>query len=263
MSLMTVFRAELLKLRRSAIVPLSFAFYVFFALMAAFVLWIVNNPDAARGLGLVGQKASFAASGMTADWRGLYSFFAEMSLMGGMIILSFIVIYLFGREYVEGTAKNMLALPVPRRRFIAAKLLVAALWYAHLTAFLLAEAYATGRILGLGAPVARLIAKESGAILVAALLAFSLQGLVAWVTVASRGYLAPFGYTIATLLVGNLMVRTDWAPYCPWSIVAVLSGLSGPMQGGTGPVGCLILAATFVLGFAMTLRHEERADNCQ
>jgi ABC-2 type transport system permease protein len=263
MSIITVFRTELLKLRRSAILPLSFVFYVFFALMAAFVLWIVKNPESARGLGLVGQKAGFAAGGTTADWQGLYSFFAEMSLMGGMVVLSFIVIYLFGREYVEGTAKNMLALPLPRRRFIEAKLIVAALWNLLLTVFLLVEASAVGALLGFGAPSAGLVAKACGNILLAALLAFALQGLVAWVTVASRGYLAPFGYTIATLLVGNIMARTDWAPWCPWSIVAVLSGLSGPRREGTSLAGCLILAATFALGFALTLRHEERSDNCQ
>jgi ABC-2 type transport system permease protein len=259
----TVFGAELLKLRRCRITWLTFVLYAFFALMAWFVLWIVKNPGAAQGLGLVGQKASFAASGMTADWKGLYSFFAELSLMGGMIILSIIVIYLFGREYVEGTAKNMLSLPIGRWRFVAAKLLLAALWYLLLTAFLLAESLAIGALLGLGAPAPELFAREGGGILFAALLVFSLQGLVAWVTVASGGYLAPFGYTIATLLVGNVMIRTGWAPWCPWSIVALLGGLTGPRQEGTAAASCLILAATFALGFALALRHEARADNCQ
>lgn len=263
MTFATVFGTELLKLRRSKITWLTFLFYVFFALMAWFVLWIVKNPGAAQGLGLVGQKANFASSGFTADWQGLFGFFAEMNVAGGMIILSIIVIYVFGREYADGTAKNMLALPIRRFYFVSAKLLVAALWFAILTAFLLAESLLIGRLLGMGAPSPELFARESGSIFLAAVLVFSLQGAVAWVTVESGGYLAPFGYTITTLLVGNLMIRTGWAPWCPWSIVALLGGLMGPRQESTDLASCLILVATFVLGFALTLRHEALADNCQ
>jgi ABC-2 type transport system permease protein len=263
MTFVNVLGAELLKLRRSKVTWISFIFYAFFALMAAFVLWIVKNPDAARSLGLVGQKASFASSGITADWRGLFTFFAEMNIAGGMIVLSLIVIFLFGREYIEGTAKNMLALPIRRFYFVAAKFLVAALWFALLTVFLLAESLLLGRLLALGAVPPGLFAREGGSILLAALLVFALQGLVAWVTVESGGYLAPFGYTIATLFVGNLMIRTDWAAWCPWSIVALLGGLAGPRRESADPVSILILALTFALGFALTLRHEVLADNSQ
>lgn len=258
-----VLGTEFLKLRRSKITWLSFVFYAFFALMAWFVLWMIKNPDAARNLGLVGQKAGFVSSGITADWGGLYAFLAEMSMAGGMIVLSVVVIYLFGREYSDGTAKNMLALPIRRWYFVAAKFLVAALWSALLTAFLLALSLALGRVLGLGALSPLLFAKESGDIFFSALLVFFLQGLVAWVTVASGGYLAPFGYAIATMLVGNLMVHTGWARWCPWSIVALMSGMSGPREEGIMVGGALVLAATFALGLALAIRHEALADNCQ
>ena len=60
MTFIRVLRSGLLKLKRSTITWLTFTFYAFFALMAWFVLWIVRNPEAAKGLGLVGQKAGFA-----------------------------------------------------------------------------------------------------------------------------------------------------------------------------------------------------------
>ena len=216
--------------------------------MAGFVLWMVKNPEAARGLGLVGQKASFAMNGLSADWKGLFTMFVELGVAGGMIILSIIVIYIFGREYVEGTAKNMLALPSPGPISSSAKLIVAALWFALLTAFLLAESLAVGAILGLGTPPAGLVASEAGISSSRRVLVLALQPLVAWVTVASGGYLAPFGYTIATLLIGNLMIRTDWARWCPWSIVAFLGGMTGPRQEDVVLGSGLVLAATFALG---------------
>ena len=263
MILATVIETELRKLKRSKITWLSFVFYGFFALMAWFVLWIVKNPEAAQGLGLIGQKASFASNGISADWQGLLTFFAEMGMMGGMIVLAFIVIYLFGREYVEGTAKNMLALPIRRGSFVAAKLVVAAAWFALLTLFLVAESLLVGGLLGLGALPPGFLARACEGILFPALLVYALQPLVAWVTVASGGYLAPFGYTIATILVGNLMVRTDWARWCPWSIVALLGGLAGPRQEGVAAGSFLVLAATFALGVAGTDLHLKWADNCQ
>jgi ABC-type transport system involved in multi-copper enzyme maturation permease subunit len=260
---MKVLGTEILKLRRSKMPWLTLLFYAFFALMAWFVFWMLKNPEAARGLGLIGQKASFAMNGLSADWPGLFTLFAELGVAGGMTILSIVVIYLFGREYVEGTAKNMLALPVPRAYFVAAKLIVAALWFALLTAFLIAESMLVGKLLGLGTPPAGLLARESANILVAALLVLALQPLVAWVSVASGGYLAPFGYTIATLLLGNLMIRTLWARWCPWSIVALLGGMAGPREEGVALGSCLVLAATFALGVAGTILHEDLADNCQ
>lgn len=258
-----VLGTELLKLRRSRVTWLSFLFYIFFGSMAYFVLWMLRNPEAARGLGLIGQKAGFAASGLSPDWSGLFTLVAELGVAGGMIILSIIVIFLFGREYAEGTAKNMLALPIPRGYFVAAKLCVAALWYALLTALLLAECLLIGRLLDLGAPPAGLVAREGGHILVAAALILSLQPLVAWVTALSGGYLAPFGYTIATLLIGNLMIHTGWARWCPWSIVALLGGIAGPHQEGVALGSCLVMAGTFAIGVAGTIMHQFMADNCQ
>ncbi len=263
MTFAKVFGSEILKLRRSKITWLSFLCYAFFALMAWFVFWMLKNPEAARNLGLIGQKASFALNGLTADWQGLFTMFAELGVAGGMILLSVIVIYLFGREYSEGTAKNMLALPVSRAYFVAAKLCVAALWFALLSAYLLAECLIVGKLLGLGTPPAELAARESANLFLSALLVLALQPIVAFVTVASGGYLAPFGYTIATLLVGNLMIRTDWARWCPWSIVALLGGMAGPRQEGVLLGSSLVLAATFAVGVAATVLHQAYADNCQ
>jgi ABC-2 type transport system permease protein len=263
MSFPSVLAAEFLKLRRSKITWLSFLCYAMLAGMAWFVIWIVKNPGAARSLGLVGQKASFAATGLTPDRAGLSAFFAELGIAAGMILLSMIVIYIFGREYAEGTAKNMLGLPIPRWRFAAAKLTVAAVWYALLTAFLLALKPLVAALLGLGPAASGEFAREAGQAYAAAAVVFALQPLVAWIAVASRGYLAPFGYTIATMIVANLMAHTDWARWCPWSIVAVLGGMSGPQEGSVVLGSAAVLALTFALGMALLVLREARADNCQ
>jgi ABC-2 type transport system permease protein len=258
-----VLAGEFLKLKRSKITWLTFVFYSFFGLMSWFVFWMMKSPDAARSMGLIGQKASFAMEGLTTDWTGLFALFTEMGVAGGMIILSIAVIYLFGREYAEGTAKNMLALPVPRSYFVIAKLLVATVWYALLTIFLLVECLIVGQLLSLGPLEIGLFASEAGNIVIAAIIVLALQPLVAFVTVASGGYLAPFGYTIGTLLIGNLMVRTLWARWCPWSIVALLGGMSGPRETGVVIGSSIVMIVTCAVGLAATIAHQKLADNCQ
>jgi ABC-2 type transport system permease protein len=263
MSFIKTIFSEYLKLKRSKVVWVSALAYVFIAASAYFVLWIVKNPEAARGLGLLGKKADILASGSSADWGGLFTLLTEMSVMGGMILYSIIVIYVFGREYAEGTAKNMLALPNRRGDFVLAKLAVAASWYALLTAFLFAEGLIVGSLLGLGTPPAGVLGPAAVNMLIAALVATALQPLVALVTVGSGGYLAPFGYTIATLILANLIAHTEWGRWCPWSIIALLSGMTGPRQADVVLGSALVMAATFAIGLAGTIAQQELADNCQ
>src|SRR5665811_658605 len=68
----------------------------------------------AESLGLLGTKADLA--GLEANWAAYFEFLTQMAGIAGMILLSVIASYVFGREYAEGTAKNMLALSVPRNR---------------------------------------------------------------------------------------------------------------------------------------------------
>src|SRR5512136_2990397 len=100
-----VIATEFLKLRRSRV--------TWFSLVAI-------------SLGPLGTKADL--SGISATWPAYFSMLTLVVGMGGMLLLSFIVAYVFGREYAEGTAKNLLALPVGRHWFALAKFVVAAVW---------------------------------------------------------------------------------------------------------------------------------------
>jgi ABC-2 type transport system permease protein len=258
----TVLGAELSKLRRSKVTWMSLLVYTLMILMAGFAMWIMKNPGMAAGLGLLGQKASFATAGQSADWPGFLGLVLEMDGIGGMIFLSFIVAFLFGREYVEGTAKIMLTLPVPRGLFVLAKFAVAALWFSLLSLWLIPLALLMGSLLGLPAFDPALFLRSSGKMLLASLLAFSACPLVAWIAAKTRGYFAPLGYAIFTLVLASLFGHTGWGPWCPWSIIGIYTGAAGP---GTAlvPGSYVVLAATFALGLALTLRHALLADNLQ
>jgi ABC-type transport system involved in multi-copper enzyme maturation permease subunit len=264
-TLHSVVITEFQKLRRSKVTWISFLIYSAMILMSGFFMWIMMNPGMAERLGLLGQKANFAFGGQSLDWSTFLGLVFQMCGMGGMIFLSFIVAFVFGREYVEGTAKNMLTLPVPRPFFVLAKLLVSAAWFALLTAWLIPLAYLAGRLIGLEGFDGALFWRISGRMLFSSLLAFSLCPLVAWIAAATRGYFAPLGYAIGTLVIASLFGHTGWAPWCPWSIVGLYSGspVSASAAPALGTGSYMVLAATFFLGLGLTLRHEVLADNLQ
>ncbi|MBL8966610.1 MAG: ABC transporter permease [Spirochaetaceae bacterium] len=261
-TLHAVVATEFLKLRRSKVVWMSFLIYGFMIAMLGLFMWIALNPGMAESLGLLGQKANFAFAGESLDWAGFLGMVFMMASLGGMIFLSFIVVFIFGREYAEGTEKNLLVLPVPRGLFVLAKFVVAALWFALLSAWLLPLSFVVGKTLGLAGFDARLFWGIGGKILVSGLLSFSTCSLVALIAVATKGYFAPLGYATFTLVLASLFGHTGWAPWVPWSIVGLYSGAAGA---GPEPTAgsYLVLAATFLLGLGLTLRHETRADNVQ
>lgn len=253
---------EFLKLRRSAVVASTFAAYAFMAAVAGFFMWIMLHPDSGQALGLVGQKANFAFGGMKPDWETFMTFIVEMGGVGGGVLAAVVVTFVFGREYAEGTAKNLLALPEPRYGFVLAKIGVSALWFLALNIWLLPASWAAGSLAGLEG--FSWIIMVRGALQLAALSAMNLACamLVAWVAVASRGYFAPLGFMIFTVMLGSVFGRTGWAPWVPWCVVGIYSGAAGP--GIELPVGSyLVVLGTFLLGTALTIRHEAAADNAQ
>ena len=77
-------------------------------------------------LGLAGAKAQLA--GVTADWPGYLALLGQTVAVGGFLIFGMTVIWIFGREFSDRTAKDLLALPTSRIAIVAAKFAVAAAW---------------------------------------------------------------------------------------------------------------------------------------
>jgi len=104
---------EALKARRSN-VPLMICVAVTGAgCIAGLFMFILSDPARAQRLGLLRQKANL--SGLAADWTGLLSFLAQILAIADLMLFSFIITWIFGREAVDGTMRYLLALPCPAR----------------------------------------------------------------------------------------------------------------------------------------------------
>ena len=199
-------------------------------------------------------------SGIEATWPAFESFVVVIVGAAGMIVLAFVLAFLFGREYEEATAKNMLALPVSRHWFALAKLLVAALWWAVLVVAVLVEVGVIGAAMRLPGWSPALGGQLLGQVGVAALLAFLLSPLIAWITVATRSAVGAIGFALAMLLLGNVLSQTGWADWFPWSIVFGALGTTGPAA-DVSPGGAVVLVLTFAAGVVGTILQLRWADN--
>jgi ABC-2 type transport system permease protein len=111
--------AELLKARRSRLPALTALAFTIVAVVCGLFMFILADPSRARALGLLGDKAQL--SGASADWPGYLALLAQAVAVGGMLIYGMIAIWLFGREFSDHTAKDLLALPTSRTTIVAAK----------------------------------------------------------------------------------------------------------------------------------------------
>ncbi|MFZ1410869.1 MAG: ABC transporter permease [Micropruina sp.] len=252
-----VVATEFWKLRRSG-VPLTTACVIVLAVLGAGLLtWIVRDPERAASLGLLGTKANLA--GLEATWPAFGSYLAGGA--GGMLLLAFIVTFLVGREYEDDTSKNMLGLPVPRWQFLIAKLAVAAVWWTALVALLLVTGLIVALALDLPGLTVDAFAATASTTLLAAAASFLLAPVSAWITVATRSYLAASGFALGMLLLGNLLGHTGWATWFPWSIVPMLTLMSGSTPVSLPWTSALVLGLTFAGGIGGAIQRLSSADN--
>ncbi len=248
---------EFLKLKRSVVPFATLAAMLAAPWGIALFMWIVRDPQRAADLGLLGTKANLV--GLEATWPAFGGYLVMIGGAGGLVMLAFVVTYLFGREYADGTAKNLFALPVDRRWFAAGKLAVATVWWLGLVLAFLLEGFGIGLAMALpGFSTDVAVTTVSNALLCAGS-AFLLAPVVALATIWSRSYLAALGIALGLLGLGNLFVHTGWAAWFPWSVVLLLSDSAG--RSSVPWTSFLVLALTFVAGAVGTGLHLRLADN--
>lgn len=259
---MTGFSAALwtegLKARRSKVPLLTALGFSLAPLVGGLFMIILKDPEAARNVGLLGAKAQLMAG--VADWPTYFNLVAQAVAIGGALLFAIITIWVFGREFVDQTAKGLLALPTARETIVGAKFMVVALWGIALTLL----------VFGIGLLVGMLVDIPGWSLLLAqhafidvmgtALLTLALMPFVALWASIGRGYLPPFGWAILTLAFANITAYIGWGHWFPWAVPALFSGAAGPRVDQLGLHSYLLVIATLVAGLFCTLLWWRRAD---
>src|SRR5574341_1645529 len=185
--------AESLKARRSKVSLLTAAGFSILPVVDGLFMFILKDPERARSMGLIGVKAQITAG--VADWPTFFQVLLLGSAMAGSVLFAFITAWVFGREFSDHTAKELLALPTPREIIVGAKFVLAALWILGLTLLIFVIGLGIGAAVGIPGWSLELAWTSFWSLMATALLTTMLMPIVALFASAGRGYLPPLGWT--------------------------------------------------------------------
>ncbi len=243
-------RVELVKTRRSVAPALTALAFAIAPLVGGLFMYILADPDRARRMGLIGQKAQFVGGG--SDWPAYFAFLAQAATVGGFVLFAFVVAWVFGREFSDGTVRYLLALPTPRAAIVAAKLFVVTLWCAALTALATLLGLVTGAALGLPGWSTEALWQGLVHIWGGAGLTLLIVLPLALLAGVGRGYLAPLGFAMLMLLLAQVIGATGRGAWFPWAVPALYAQVAGSAGGGLTAISFVIVAVTGAAGAAGT-----------
>lgn len=237
--------AETLKARRARMPLLTLAGFSLVPLIGALFMKILLDPTWAARFGALTTKAQFSAA--HGDWPTYFGLLTQGLAVGGSILFSLIVIWLFGREYSDHTAKDLLALPTPRAAIVTAKLTLAIVWCAILTLWIYLLSLALGTLLGLPGWTTDGWIHATAVYTTTASLTIALILPLGWAASSGRGYLPAIGVMILLVFLAQVLSALGLGPWFPWAAPALLSGAAGPEAQNLG-VGTYLLVVAVVAG---------------
>lgn len=208
---------ELRKAIRSRIPLWTLLGSLFMPLGTAFLIFVAKHPEIFQKLGLVNAKANLIAYSAT-DWPSYLVLFAEIVSAGGFFFFVMAISWIFGREFADGTLKDILAVPVQRSTILLAKFIVGIAWCIAIAIIILVIGLVIGAVIQLPGGSFSVILQGikvtaiTASLIIVVVLPFSLFASL------GRGYLLPIGVAVLTLIMANLIMVIGWGEYFPWAV---------------------------------------------
>lgn len=250
-------QAELMKNRYSRIVWVTFIAFALAPVMGGIFILIIRDPEALAKAG--GLAAKVKAMGFQPSWNSYLSVLTQAEGVGGVLISGFVASWIFGREYSDGTAKDLLSLPIPRTKILNAKFIVYIIWSVALVISNLLIGLLIGTILHLD--LVGSIWWGLGEYFVTTLLIILAGVPLAFFAIWGRGYLAPLGFVSLTIVIAQVITAIGYGSFFPWAVPALFSGAGGEYKADLNYMSYLILIATSFAGYFATTAYWKFADH--
>jgi ABC-2 type transport system permease protein len=220
---------------------------LFMPLGIAFLIFLAKNPELSQRLGLISAKADLTAYFST-DWQAYLGLYAQIVAAGGFFLFVLAISWVFGREFADGTLKDLLAVPVARASILLAKFIAVGLWSIALTILMFVVGLVMGALIQLPGGSAGVMLQGGRLVGATAALVIAVVAPFALFASAGRGYLLPLGLAVLALVMANLVVVAGWGEYFPWAIPMLFA------QGKsyTGPISYWIVFLTGLAGMLAT-----------
>jgi ABC-2 type transport system permease protein len=242
--------AEALKARRSKVPLLASIGFTLAPLMDGLFMFIMKDPERAREMGLLSVKAQLAMS--TADWNTFFSVLTQAVAVGGVIVFSIVTAWVFGREFSDHTAKDLMALPTSREKIVAAKLIVISLWVFVTVTWVYLVGLLVGALVDIPGWTNELALGSLRDVLATAGMTLILMTPVAFIASIGRGYLPPLAWAVLTIFFSQIVAATGWGDWFPWSVPALYSEVVGPRSEQLGIHSYILVILAGVSGLTLT-----------
>ncbi|MBN1192518.1 MAG: ABC transporter permease [Coriobacteriia bacterium] len=253
-------RAEFGKLKRARMILWTALIIIGYSSIGIAMMPVVEDHVVNIPAGAVNP---FEAAGLTVlNWENAVRFIA-MGVSGawGIMVLSLITAYVFGRELREGTDVASATLPVRREAFVFAKMVVIAFWAAGLAVLAVMAQVGVGAVyLDLDGFKWSYVGRALADTLYAMLPLYLTLPVIAWLSLSRKGYLCPMLFAVVMYVLASGLIGLDAAAYFPWSMPIVLVGVTWmPLTGELTAASWAIALAVFAVGMVAVLRKVNHA----
>ncbi|MDP1808593.1 MAG: ABC transporter permease [Actinomycetota bacterium] len=256
-NLLNAILVEAKKARRSKVSLVTLLAFLLIPLAMTLFMVILKNPEKAKTLGIVSTKAQLLTAG-TASWESFLNLLSQ-SAVGGMVISSFIAAWVFGREYINKTLKDLLALPTSRTTIVVAKFAIITFWSFTFSLLAPLAGIVLGLIIKLPGFSYHLLLGSISRFVVVTLMAILLSWAVALIANIGRSYFPALGFVVFMVFLAQIVQLLGWGEYFPWAIPALYSNVAAPTN--LGAVSYVIVVLTGLLGVWGTVLWWRYADH--
>jgi ABC-2 type transport system permease protein len=224
----------------------------------AFLIFVSRNPEISKNLGLISAKANLLKYSAT-DWATYLGLAGQMVAAGGYFMFVIVVSWVFGREFTDGTLKDLLAVPIPRWTILLSKFVVSLFLSVLMTLVIAMISFVMGIMIDLPHGSADVILRGFILVVTTGLLVIPVVFPFALFASIGRGVLLPLGLSVLTLIMANVVAVAGWGDLFPWCV----PGLFAQGNNMLPPVSYWIVVLTGFAGIAATYFWWMYADQSQ
>ena len=254
------FLAEIYKNKRAKIIPVTFIAFSLAPLFGSVIMFLMKDNGYNGLSGALKTKAIMMS--FNADWNSFLGLLSQAVGVGGVLIFGFAAAWLFGREYSDGTAKDLLSLSISRTKILNAKFIYYIIWCLVLVISNLSIGLLLGYFLQLPGWDKLMFIQNIKIYFVTTFLIVLLNTPVAFFAVAGKGYLVPLGLVALTLVFAQIIGALGYGSYFPWAVPGIYSGSGGEeLKSELNSISYLLIVLTSILGYTATILWWKYSDH--
>ncbi len=246
------FVAEVLKNRHSPIIWVTFLAFSLAPVFGGVFMHLIKDGGMDGLSGAFKMKAEMLS--FEANWNSLLGLLSQAVGIGGVLIFGFVASWLFGREFSDGTSKDLLALPISRIEIINAKFIFYLVWCIALVVSNLILGLIIGYLLEIPGWDSDMFTVNLKIYFTTTILIIMLNTPIAFFAFCGKGFITPLGVVALLLVVAQIFGAMGFGAYFPWAVPGIYAGSGGIELAATldyYSFGLIILMS--VLGYLGTI----------